>query len=95
MEPSSPPLHTVGTSPHRLDAREKVTGRATFITDLRVPGMVYTKLWRSPLPHAYLRAIVTTAADVVAVPSATKPCPLPVPSVAPGGAVRIAKMNSP
>ena len=62
MEPSSPPLHTVGTSPQRLDAREKVTGRATFITDLRVPGMVYTKLWRSPLPHARLRAIDTTAA---------------------------------
>ena len=62
MEPSSPLLHTVGTSPQRLDAREKVTGRATFITDLRVPGMVYTKLWRSPLPHARLRAIDTTAA---------------------------------
>ena len=62
MELSSPSLHTVGTSPQRLDAREKVMGRATFITDLRVPGMVYTKLWRSPLPHARLRAIDTTAA---------------------------------
>src|SRR5262249_25639632 len=62
MESSSPPLQTVGTSPQRLDAREKVTGRATFISDLRVPGMVYTKLWRSPLPHARLRAIDTTAA---------------------------------
>src|SRR5262245_46091766 len=64
MEPSSPLLSTVGTSPQRLDAREKVTGRATFISDLRVPGMVYTKLWRSPLPHARLRAIDTTAAAI-------------------------------
>jgi CO/xanthine dehydrogenase Mo-binding subunit len=58
----SPVYSVVGTSPHRTDAREKVTGQATFITDLRLPGMVYTKLWRSPLPHARLRAIDTTTA---------------------------------
>ena len=29
---------------------------------MRLPGMVYTKLWRSPLPHARLRAIDTSAA---------------------------------
>jgi CO/xanthine dehydrogenase Mo-binding subunit len=55
--------HTVvGTSPPRTDAREKVTGQAIFITDLRIPGMVYAKLWRSPLPHANLRTIDTSAA---------------------------------
>src|SRR5262249_26971091 len=62
MEPSALPLQTVGTSPQRLDAREKVTGRATFIRDLRVPGLVFTKPWRSPLPPARLRAIDPTVA---------------------------------
>jgi CO/xanthine dehydrogenase Mo-binding subunit len=33
-----------------------------FISDLRIPGMVHAKLWRSPLPHARLKGIETTAA---------------------------------
>jgi CO/xanthine dehydrogenase Mo-binding subunit len=46
----------------RADAYEKVTGRAVFISDLRPPGVVHAKLWRSPLPHARLKGIDTTAA---------------------------------
>lgn len=65
------PLTTVGTSAVRADAREKVTGRAIFITDIRIPGMVHAKLWRSPLPHARIKGIDTTQAaaapDVLAV----------------------------
>jgi CO/xanthine dehydrogenase Mo-binding subunit len=55
-------LRVVGTSPPRLDAREKVTGQAVFITDLQIPGMAHAKLWRSPLPHARLRTINAAAA---------------------------------
>jgi CO/xanthine dehydrogenase Mo-binding subunit len=55
-------VNVVGTSPVRTDAHEKVTGRAVFISDMRVPGMVHAKLWRSPLPHATLKGIDTTAA---------------------------------
>lgn len=55
-------LTTVGTSAPRADAREKVTGRAVFITDIRIPGMVHAKLWRSPLPHARIKGLQTTQA---------------------------------
>ena len=55
-------MNVVGTSPVRTDAYEKVTGRAVFISDIRIPGMVHAKLWRSPLPHARLKGIDTAAA---------------------------------
>ena len=58
MTPDSPsaapssPFHIVGTSPNRLDAREKVMGRTRYTTDLTLSAMVHAKVWRSPLPHA-------------------------------------------
>jgi len=45
-------LRVVGASPARLDAREKVTGRTRYTTDLAMRGMVHAQIWRSPLPHA-------------------------------------------
>lgn len=45
-------MESIGTSPARLDAREKVTGRTTYGADLRLPGMLYAKVLRSPYPHA-------------------------------------------
>lgn len=50
-------LRVVGASARRVDGREKVTGRARFISDLRIPGMAHAKLWRSPVPHARLRRV--------------------------------------
>jgi CO/xanthine dehydrogenase Mo-binding subunit len=62
-QPSAPSAqHVVGTSPARVDAYDKVTGRAAFISDVRIPGVVHAKLWRSPLPHARIRGIDTQAA---------------------------------
>jgi CO/xanthine dehydrogenase Mo-binding subunit len=55
-------LKIVGTPARRVDAVEKVTGRAQYITDLRLPGMAYAKLWRSPLPHARIGRITKDAA---------------------------------
>jgi CO/xanthine dehydrogenase Mo-binding subunit len=55
-------MNVVGTSPVRTDAYEKVTGRAAFISDLRIPGAVHAKLWRSPLPHARIKGIDTATA---------------------------------
>ncbi|HEY7711733.1 MAG TPA: xanthine dehydrogenase family protein molybdopterin-binding subunit [Candidatus Entotheonella sp.] len=54
--------HVVGASVPRVDAQAKVTGQAVFITDLHIPGMAHAKLWRSPLPHARIRGIDTSAA---------------------------------
>ena len=65
----------VGTSPARLDAHEKVTGRTRYTTDLTIRGMVHAKVWRSPLPHARVDHIDTrdalAAPGVLAVLTAT------------------------
>ena len=54
---------TVGKSPIRLDALEKVTGEAEYCTDIKVPGMVYAKVLRSPFPHARIISIDTSKAE--------------------------------
>lgn len=55
-------LRVVGTSPTRLDAVAKVTGRTRYTSDLVISGMVHAKVWRSPLPHARLEHLNTRAA---------------------------------
>jgi 4-hydroxybenzoyl-CoA reductase alpha subunit len=42
----------IGSSVPRIDAVEKVTGRAVYGPDLKLPGMLQGKVLRSPLPHA-------------------------------------------
>jgi isoquinoline 1-oxidoreductase beta subunit len=41
--------HLIGTSPKRLDTRLKVTGKADYGIDVRVPGMQYAVLERCPV----------------------------------------------
>ena len=55
-------METIGTSVPRLDAVEKVTGQATYVGDLKVPGMVHAKVLPSPLPHARIVSMDTTKA---------------------------------
>lgn len=45
-------LTTVGTSPTRLDAEQKVTGRARYSADVMLPGQLHAVAVRSPHPHA-------------------------------------------
>lgn len=49
-----------------VDGAEKVTGRARYIGDMSVPGMLVAKVLRSPVPHARLIALDT--APALAVP---------------------------
>ena len=57
------PVHgIVGASHRRVDALEKVTGRAPYITDLRTPGAAHARIWRSPIAHGHIRRIETAAA---------------------------------
>ena len=42
----------VGKSYPAIDALEKVTGQAIYGTDLKLPGMLWGKVLRSPFPHA-------------------------------------------
>lgn len=46
----------------RPDLLDKVTGRAEFVSDVRVGGMAFAKVVRSRQVHARLRAIDTSAA---------------------------------
>lgn len=53
----------VGKSVPRVDALEKVTGRAKYSIDLKLPGMLYAKVLRSPYPHARIIHINTSRAE--------------------------------
>lgn len=55
----------VGRSIPRLEADAKVTGRAQYVHGLRLPGMLYGKVFRSTLAHGHIRHLDTTAAEAV------------------------------
>ncbi|HEY6346348.1 MAG TPA: molybdopterin-dependent oxidoreductase [Bryobacteraceae bacterium] len=59
-------LKTVGHETPRIDARERVTGKATYSSDVRLPGMLYARVLRSPHPHARIRSIDTSKAAALA-----------------------------
>jgi CO/xanthine dehydrogenase Mo-binding subunit len=51
-----------GRSLPRLEARDKVSGHAEYVHNMRLPGMLYGKIFRSSLPHGRIRSIDVTAA---------------------------------
>ena len=53
----------VGHSVPRVDGIDKVTGKAKFVGDLRVPGMLQGKILRSTYPHARLVSIDASQAE--------------------------------
>ncbi len=55
-------LSNVGKRIPKRDAVDKVTGRATYIQDMRVPGMLYGKILRSKYPHARRARVDTSRA---------------------------------
>ena len=59
------PMATVGHNVPRIDAYERVTGRATYTRDVRVPGMLYARVLRSPHPHARIRSIDVSKAQAL------------------------------
>jgi CO/xanthine dehydrogenase Mo-binding subunit len=54
--------HQVGRSLPRLEGRDKVTGRAEYTHNLRLPGMLYGKVFRSTVAHGRILSIDTSAA---------------------------------
>ncbi|MEI7673842.1 MAG: hypothetical protein WCK00_17190, partial [Deltaproteobacteria bacterium] len=50
-------FESVGTSPHRSDAKSKAMGRALFIDDMHFRGMLYGKVLRSKYSHARILRI--------------------------------------
>jgi 4-hydroxybenzoyl-CoA reductase alpha subunit len=56
------PYATIGKDIPRTDSREKATGAAMYTDDMKLPGMLYGRLLRSPLPHARIVSIDTRRA---------------------------------
>ena len=56
----------VGKSVTRLDALAKVTGEAEYCTDIKIPGMLYGKVLRSPHHHAKIVSIDISKAQKLA-----------------------------
>src|SRR5262245_19231423 len=52
----------VGRSLPRLEALEKVAGRAEYTHNMRLPGMLYGKIFRSTLAHGRIKSIDVSAA---------------------------------
>ncbi len=55
----------IGQSVPRVDGIDKVTGRAKFLCDLAVPGMLHGKILRSSYPHARILSIDTAKAEAL------------------------------
>src|SRR5438445_4221950 len=56
----------VGKAIGRLDGIEKVSGEARYSGDVTLPGLVWGKALRSPLPHARILRIDTSKAKALA-----------------------------
>src|SRR5688500_6789971 len=55
----------VGRSVPRLESWLKVTGRAEYVHNLRLPGMLYGKIFRASVAHGRIRRIDVAAARAV------------------------------
>lgn len=69
-EPPSPPddpaqFTTVGKSLPRVDAADKVTGRAKFTADYYFENMLYGKILHSPIAHGRIKKIDTSKAETL------------------------------
>jgi CO/xanthine dehydrogenase Mo-binding subunit len=53
----------IGKATPRKDAVDIVTGKAKYIDDLELSGMLHGKVLRSPYPHALIKNINTTGAE--------------------------------
>jgi xanthine dehydrogenase molybdenum-binding subunit len=56
----------IGSRPVRPDGTDKVTGRAEYGADIRLPGMLYGRIKRSPHAHAVIKRI--DASKALALP---------------------------
>ncbi len=56
-------LAVIGTRVPKLDAVDKATGRAQYIQDVKLPGMLYGKILYSKYPHAKIINIDTSKAE--------------------------------
>lgn len=61
-EQEAPPRRQIRRSVRRLESRAKVDGSAEYIYNLRLPGMLHGKIFRSSIAHGRIVSIDTSAA---------------------------------
>lgn len=62
MTLTASPYKVIGSRPLRPDGIDKVTGRAIYGADVKLPGLLHGKVLRSPHAHARIISIDTSAA---------------------------------
>jgi xanthine dehydrogenase YagR molybdenum-binding subunit len=63
--PADAALRWVGQPHPRVEGEEKVTGRARYAYDIRLPRQLYARVLRSPHPHARITRINTGDAEAL------------------------------
>ncbi len=63
LKPTTKSFTVVGTSRPRVDAREKVSGRAVYTGDIQLSGMLYSRVARSTRHHARIKKVDTSKAE--------------------------------
>jgi CO/xanthine dehydrogenase Mo-binding subunit len=72
------PYRVIGTRPLRPDGADKVTGKAQFGADIRLSGMLYGRIKRSPHAHARIKRVdVSRAAALPGVHAVVTAADLP------------------
>ncbi len=61
----APDASPIGQRLERAEGQDKVLGRAMFVADLKLPGMLHAKLLRSPHAHARIRRIDVSKAKAL------------------------------
>jgi 4-hydroxybenzoyl-CoA reductase subunit alpha len=64
-KPKAEDFSVIGKSAPMVDGTAKVTGMAMYADDLKLPGMLYGKILRSPHPHARIVRIDTSRAEAL------------------------------
>ncbi len=65
MTTTASSFRVIGTRPLRPDGVDKVTGRAVYGADVKLPGMLHGKILRSPHAHARIVSIDVSAAQAL------------------------------
>ena len=58
-------LTSVGQTTRRIDSVEKLTGEATYVSDMALPGMLYARVKTSPHARARIVSIDTSSAEAM------------------------------
>lgn len=52
----------VGHNKEKYDSYDKVTGKATYVADMKLPGMLYAAVKHSTIPHGIIKSMDTSKA---------------------------------